>query len=123
MPTEKIVGVYAIVNAIDGKAYIGSSTRLPRRWKEHLSDLRKGTHRNTHLQHAYTKYGADAFDYRILEIIDDPAALPAAEWRWIVQWNTLARTHGYNLRSETTPPLHGGFCLTPQKGKIRLRPL
>ena len=50
MPTEKIVGVYAIVNAIDGKAYIGSSTRLPRRWKEHLIPIRVHAYKNQELR-------------------------------------------------------------------------
>jgi group I intron endonuclease len=104
MPTEKIVGVYAIVNTIDNKAYIGRSIAMQYRWSQHRSTLRNGTHRNLHLQHASNKSGADAFDYRILEIIDDKTALPAAEWRWIVQWETLDRAHGYNLRSETQSP-------------------
>src|SRR6266545_4701709 len=104
MPTEKIVGVYAIVNTIDNKAYIGRSIAMQYRWSQHRSTLRNGTHHNLHLQHASNKSGADAFDYRILEIIDDKTALPAAEWRWIVQWETLDRAHGYNLRSETQSP-------------------
>jgi len=103
---KKKSGIYAIVNTIDGKAYIGSSTHITKRWSDHRKTLRDGTHNNPYLQHAYAKHGAQAFEYRILEIVDDPATLAAAEWRWIVQWDTLARTHGYNLRSDTQSPVH-----------------
>lgn len=54
-------GVYMIVNAINGKRYIGSSNNIKRRLKEHRQHLKSGTHDNQHLQSSYNQHGADNF--------------------------------------------------------------
>ena len=54
-------GVYQIKNTLNGKAYIGSSKNIKRRLGIHRSMLRRGTHRNPHLQNAWNKYGESAF--------------------------------------------------------------
>jgi group I intron endonuclease len=60
-------GVYKIVNNVNGKFYIGSTTRkISKRWQEHLNKLRKGTHSNCHLQRSYDKYGEKSFDVETL---------------------------------------------------------
>lgn len=63
-------GVYTIKNSVNGKQYIGSSTNMTRRWKNHVSKLRLGTHSNHHLQSAFDKYGSDAFLFVPLMICD-----------------------------------------------------
>ena len=35
MAREKICGIYKITNLINGKVYIGQSTNIERRWKDH----------------------------------------------------------------------------------------
>ena len=37
MAREKICGIYKITNLINGKVYIGQSTNIERRWKDHKS--------------------------------------------------------------------------------------
>lgn len=77
-------GIYAIVNRINGKEYRGSAaSSFRQRWNEHLSDLSRGVHPNKHLQAAWNKYGPQAFDFVILEVVSGRAALIAAEQRWI----------------------------------------
>ena len=49
-------GIYKI-SSPSGKCYIGSAVSFRRRWKNHLSDLRKGKHHSPALQSAYMKYG------------------------------------------------------------------
>ena len=62
-------GIYEIVNLVDGKmtSYVGSSCDIGMRWNEHCSRLRRGQHRNPHLQAAFNKYGEGAFSFCVLE--------------------------------------------------------
>lgn len=60
-------GVYKITNLINGKFYIGSSKSLYKRLSEHFEKLKKGTHKNPHLQSSYLKYG-NVFKHEILKI-------------------------------------------------------
>lgn len=64
----KASGVYAIINRIDGKQYIGSAVSLVARWDKHRSTLRAAIHRNIKLQRAWNKYGEAAFEFRKLLI-------------------------------------------------------
>ena len=59
-------GVYEIVNTTNGKCYIGSAVNFTKRWREHKRSLSSGKHHSRHLQHAWTKYGENAFDFRKL---------------------------------------------------------
>ncbi len=62
-----MIGVYEIVNLINDKVYIGSSSDIPSRWREHLKCLRGGYHTNRHLQASFDKYGEDAFAWHTIE--------------------------------------------------------
>jgi len=62
----KATGIYIIRNLINKKVYIGSAVDINRRRRDHFSYLRRGNHINLHLQCAYTKYGANAFEFKIL---------------------------------------------------------
>jgi group I intron endonuclease len=61
------IGVYKIVNLVNGKIYIGKSLRLKYRWKQHLWKLKNKTHANKHLQSAFDKYTNVNFWFEILE--------------------------------------------------------
>ena len=72
-------GIYAIVNKVNGKFYIGSAGYICEypshsgfytRWKNHVHDLNLNEHGNPHLQNAWNKYGADAFKFQILEFVE-----------------------------------------------------
>ena len=62
-------GIYKIVNLVNGKFYIGSTSTLgfQRRWRCHRNQLRINKHRNQHLQYAWNKYGEDNFKFEIIE--------------------------------------------------------
>jgi len=64
---KNVGGVYAIVNKINGKRYIGSSIHLSTRFADHKRKLMKNRHTNHHLQCAWNKYGESNFDFVILE--------------------------------------------------------
>lgn len=59
-------GVYAIVNKTNGKQYIGSAKNCTARWSGHRHRLQRGTHHCRHLQSAWHKYGAAAFEFKPL---------------------------------------------------------
>lgn len=59
-------GIYEIVNTIDGKRYIGSAKCFRIRFRVHKGLLTKGKHHAPHLQHAWSKHGADAFEFRVI---------------------------------------------------------
>ena len=50
MANEKVCGIYCIENATNGKRYIGQSTNIYGRWRQHLSQLRRNKHGNEKLQ-------------------------------------------------------------------------
>ena len=62
-----MVGIYKIVNIKNGKCYIGSSTNIDIRIKDHFKLLRLKSHKNKYLQNSYDKYGRDSFIIEILE--------------------------------------------------------
>jgi group I intron endonuclease len=65
--TELSSGIYAIRNAVNGKTYVGQAADIERRWTQHRSNLNCNRHFNQHLQHAWNKYGADAFGFMVIE--------------------------------------------------------
>jgi group I intron endonuclease len=63
-------GIYAIVNTVNGKRYVGSAKRFRTRWNAHRAALNKGLHHSRHLQSAWTKHGAEAFVFTVLEFCE-----------------------------------------------------
>lgn len=60
-------GVYAIVNTLNNKKYIGSTYSLRKRFRQHFNDLQKQKHPNIILQRAFDKYGHKHFGFIVLE--------------------------------------------------------
>ena len=65
-----MTGVYAIRHKESGRVYVGSSKDIYARWAQHVHTLERGSHRSKYLQRAWQKYGADAFEFIILETCD-----------------------------------------------------
>ena len=90
-------GIYKITNLKNNKAYIGQSTDIKTRWKNHKKELENNSHRNSHLQNAFNKYGEEAFEFRILEETFEEN-LDDAEEYWIDYFDSTNPRKGYNLR-------------------------
>ena len=60
-------GVYAIVNSLNNKKYIGSTGNLRKRFRQHYAALVRNNHDNKHLQNAVNKYGIEKFYFVVLE--------------------------------------------------------
>ncbi|MBR3231363.1 MAG: GIY-YIG nuclease family protein [Lachnospiraceae bacterium] len=89
-----ISGIYCIENKENGRAYIGQSVDIKKRWAQHRCDLRAGRHDNEHLQRAWEKYGEECFSFSIVEEVE-PEMLNLAEEMWIQIFD--AYDHGYNM--------------------------
>lgn len=63
----RIPAIYIIVNLKTNKVYIGQTSDIHRRQKDHIKSLTKGNHRNRYLQRAWNKYGEKAFKFKVLE--------------------------------------------------------
>lgn len=67
----KISGIYAIVNTVNGKRYVGSSKDIEYRFRSHRKMLKRGKHFNHHLQSAWNKYGEPGFTFMVIEQCED----------------------------------------------------
>ena len=98
---EHKAGVYAIHQIGTDNFYIGSSADIPVRWLRHKRHLAKGKHYSVPLQTAWTAFGAEAFEFVILEECErDRATLAAREQEYLntfrpsfnaLSWATLSR--------------------------------
>lgn len=95
--------VYAIVNRVNGKLYVGSSLRARSRWNKHYAQLEQGTHGNRYLQNAWRKHGKGAFKFTVLEPCD-ASSLRAREQWWLDEMRSADRARGYNLHPATASP-------------------
>lgn len=75
--------IYRITCTANQKFYIGSTVNKAQRWARHRKQLRDGTHPNKHMAAAWAKYGEAAFVFEVLEDVDEPAALFAAEQKYL----------------------------------------
>ena len=73
-------GVYKIVNIQTTDFYIGSSINLSLREKNHFNKLKHWKHVNTHLQHAYIKYGKENFKFEILATCPKEYCIKLEQW-------------------------------------------
>lgn len=94
---DNICGIYAIVNKVNNKKYIGSSKSIYYRWlQNHLPMLKRNSHFNRHLQSAWNKYGEKNFEIELLEKCKEKELLEK-EGFWIEKKMSWKREFGYNL--------------------------
>lgn len=89
--------IYVIRHVDSRRVYVGSSTRPASRWKEHTRALRRGVRHSRYLQRAWKKYGAGAFCFEIIEIVDDESSLLAREQFYIDDLKAADSTFGFNI--------------------------
>lgn len=74
--------IYAIINIINDKHYVGQTIDKDKRFKEHIKTLNGNYHCNKHLQRAWGVYGNDSFIFVVLEKCY-LHQLTACEQKWI----------------------------------------
>jgi len=100
-------GIYTITNASTGKVYVGSSSNIEARWRQHMSDLRLQKHGNGKLQNAWKKYGPAAFVFSIVERVEVESDLLTRERYFIDSLNAVI--DGYNI------------CLIPGRSRAGMK--
>jgi len=99
--------VYEIRNNQTNAVYIGSSTHTHFRWDRHYRELTRGVHVNPKLQAAWNKYGADKFEFKMLETHENPTEKFLREREKAVILQTGVLITGYNLSADTVAPMAG----------------
>jgi len=90
--------IYLHRNRVTGKPYVGQTKKtMQRRWSDHVSDAKKNRGCRL-LGAAIRKYGSDAFDHEVLDVVTSQSGADIAEAVWIKQRRALT-PDGYNLDS------------------------
>lgn len=102
----KPAGVFQVKNTANGKVLLGSSLNLNGALNGHKFTLKIGSHRNKALQADWDRYGAEAFVFEILEVVqvrEDPNfklgdELTLLEMIWLEKLQPFGEK-GYNQNS------------------------
>lgn len=92
---KNISGIYKIENKINGKIYVGSAVNIRMRWNGHKSELSRNIHGNKKLQRSWNKYGREAFEFLILQEVENKSDLLTIEQQWIDSSQCIK--NGYNI--------------------------
>lgn len=70
---DKIIGVYLIINKINNRKYVGSSSNIYKRWRTHINNSKSVTSKyyDYPLYTDFRKYGINNFEFVILETCSD----------------------------------------------------
>lgn len=110
--SDKLVamtGIYAIVNQVTGRRYIGRSAHCERRWTEHRTALNARAHCNEELQREWIEFEAISFKFEILEHCDSHEQCITRE-----QWYLVNSVGLYNASSITGSGPKPGYTHRPE---------
>jgi len=91
---NRLSGVYAITNTVNGKLYIGSAINIQNRLQGHRHALKANRHHSQKLQRAWAKYGEAAFVFKPL-MMCAPDMVLFYEQLFLDYFQTV--DHGYNV--------------------------
>jgi len=91
--------VYKITNLVNGKVYVGQTTKgAEYRFRQHISDSKRTKgYGCTLLQRAMRRHGVDNFRMEVLGAYSSMDDLCKAECTWIEVLRARDRDHGYNI--------------------------
>jgi hypothetical protein len=103
--TPHQMGVFLIENKSNHKVLVGSSKDLKASINRSKFELGFGSYRNTALQNDWNQFGEEAFDFRVLELLDpldDPTYDPTEDLQflenmWIEKLSPFDE-NGYNKK-------------------------
>ncbi len=105
--------VYKLTNKINGKAYIGITSRdESARWSEHKVRAKQGV-RNSRLYDAIRKYGPDTFSREVIASASTEDELRKLERRYIQEFDTYENGYNSNLGGY-------GFLHFPEHIRIKI---
>jgi len=102
------MGIFQVKNLQNGKIFIGSSKNLNGIFNRFKIQLKTGCHQNKQLQMDWNKFGADAFEFSILDELkpkdtaskDSDQELNVLEEMWLEKLSPFGES-GYNKPART----------------------
>lgn len=115
--------IYAIVNKVNNKMYIGQTIKLKKRIWKHFGDLKRHEHNNCHLQSSFDKYGISNFVIKVIEENIKQNNLSERERFWISFYDTYEgkgynQTIGGNVLYGEDHPMYGEHHTQETKEKL-----
>ncbi len=96
--TPRPMGVFCIRNVAAGRAFVGSSVDVPSMLNRQRFQLEHGSHSNRQLQSDWKTFGADAFRFETLDLLEpskEPGSDPADDLRTLeAMWRETISTSG-----------------------------
>ena len=128
--TQQMFIIYLITNIINGKVYVGKTSKtVDERFNMHKRLLKNGNHPNKHMIGAYNKYGNDAFTIESLMETPVEKVANSLERLWIFIFASFDPRYGYNKTyggdgqyptQETLNKMTGRPCPIEVREKISL---
>lgn len=109
--------IYKIINVVNNKFYVGSTTNKKVRFRQHRKLLRGNRHHCKHLQASWNKYGEDKFEFVVVEIVSEGMSLQQVEDIYLLQHvgQPMCYNSGY---SSDAPWRNAPPQATPNFGKV-----
>lgn len=102
----QLSGIYIIFCSINHRIYLGSSVRVFKRWKAHVSTLRRNVHANKYLQNAWNKYGESNFHFVVVEECSLGDVFPREQF-WLDELWAQTPELLFNVARDATKPSLG----------------
>jgi len=120
--------VYRLTNLVNGKVYIGSTSKGIERIYDHFNSLRNGNHSNEHLQNSWNFYGCENFVGEIIEECTQENLIEREQW-WMDYYKSYFPEFGYNIKKAAiggmSAPIHSKIMkdywstVSPEKKAIQ----
>lgn len=94
--------IYKIINLVNNKFYIGSTTNKKVRFRQHRKLLRGNRHHCKHLQASWNKYGENKFEFVVVEEVAEGHSLQLIEDTYLVQH--VGKEYCYNSGYSSEAP-------------------
>jgi len=94
-------GIYCIRHIASGTIYIGQTVDLSVRIMQHI----KGSHSNIHLKRAIEKYDLEAFEFIVVEFVEDTSLLTTSEQVHLDWLFSVSSELRYNICPTAESPL------------------
>ncbi len=98
------MGVYQIKNTVNGKIYIEGNPNIKNKWFTLSWTLNDGRFANSGLQNDWKQFGADAFEYQVLEEKDTEGILDVRYAAKQLEKEWLEKLQPYGDKGYNKPP-------------------
>lgn len=113
--------IYKIINVVNNKFYVGSTTNKKVRFRQHRKLLRGNRHHCKHLQASWNKYGEDKFEFVVVEEVAQDIELWKVEDKWLQQH--VGKEYCYNSGYAAVAPWRGVIGAEHPKFGIPVTPM